>query len=166
MNLKRWWFEKSINPTHSTSHYYQNRKNQNIGIISDLEDGVEASKTIQKYFNQADINIYQLHYSNNVPEDNHFYFGKKDLSWPGIPKGTLVNNFLERNYDICFFLVKDPTLPLEFLIRSVKCALKMGFYHKSFEQYLDFSLDINKETSNKEMIKNLMKEADQLLFRA
>ena len=165
MDIKRWWFERSVNPVQGSSHYYQDRKNQTIGVISDLEDAVERSKIIQKYFSMAGTNFYQLHFSNNVPVDNSYFFGRKDIKWPGIPKGELVDIFLERQYDICFFLVEKPGLPMEYLVRSVRAALKLGFYHKHFEPFLDFALEVNKEPNTEIMVKNLIREADQLIFR-
>jgi hypothetical protein len=165
MSLKRWWFEKSIKPVQNSSHYYQDRKNQIIGVVSDLENGVEETKAIKKYFHHPGTTIYQLHYTQNVPQENHYYFGNKNISWYGFPKGELVQSFLDRQYDICFFMIEKPTLPMEFLLRSVKASLRMGFYHKEYEPFLDFSLDINKESSHTEMVRNLIREADQLLFK-
>lgn len=165
MNIKRWWFERSINPVHSSSHYYQDRKNQVIGIISDLENGLEDSKIIQKYFNKAGTNIYQLHYTQTPPIDNSYFFSNKETKWPGIPKGELVNVFMERQYDICFFLITKPSLPLEYLLRSVRSSLKIGFYHKEYEPFLDFALEITKEPTTEIMVKNLIREVDQLLFK-
>ncbi|HMP28732.1 MAG TPA: hypothetical protein PKD85_03980, partial [Saprospiraceae bacterium] len=125
MNLKRWWFEKSIIPVQNSSHYYQDRKNQIIGIISDLESGVEEAILIKNYFSQPGTMIYQLHFTENLPEENHYFFSNKQVSWYGIPKGELVNKFLERQYDICFFIISKPSLHMEYLLRTTKSSLRM-----------------------------------------
>lgn len=164
--IKRWWFERSIVPQVQQSHYFQGRTNKHIGIVTDVcEDFRKLNEFILKEkSNNNKINLLQLKLKNAhlTEEEKPHTIGSKNVNWYGVPKSESCNYFLEDNYDICYFLFKDVSLPAEYILRTVKSGVKLGFAHKEFVPYLDFCID-SKEDINGQF-SYLLESASKLLF--
>jgi hypothetical protein len=165
-SLKRWWFERSMTNVIVNQHYFSDRKNQTIGIISDIADIEAEAGTIKSNFTGRTAEVVTLYYSENGSSENANYFGKKDIKWPGIPKSSIVEEVLQKQFDICFFLFNEENLPNEYLLRSTKSAFKLGIYHQKFLPYLDFAVEIPADHSTKKMIKELLDNANKLRLTA
>jgi hypothetical protein len=64
-----------------------------------------------------------------VPEGLGFdAFCKKDLNWAKVPKGTVCENFLAKEYDILICLYQESPEGLEFLAEATAAVIKAGFY--------------------------------------
>ncbi len=165
-SLKRWWFERSITPTINQSHYFQGRNNQQIAIITDALSDIDHILFFMKK-EKAKGNApfcIAMHLDKEVPAElPDGTLLKKDIKWPGIPKGVKVDEFLSINFDVCYVLVNQASLPVEYLLRTMKCALKLGFYHKSLAPFLDFCAESPMpEFENK--FNYLLDSSNKLLF--
>lgn len=164
--LKRWWFEKAIIPQVQQSHYFHGRSNQHIGVITDvcmdfpkLDEFINSERA-----KNNKINVLKLKLDKSVTpvEEAAYSISKKNVNFYGVPKGEAVNYFLDHNYDICYFLLQEVSLPAEFLLRTVKSGLKLGFSHKELIPYLDFSTDSNEEINKQ--LHYLLEATSKLLF--
>lgn len=165
-SLKRWWFERSISPTAHQSHYFHGRNNQQIAIITDALADIDRILSFMKKEKAKGnspfcIAIYQdKAVPTELPDGT---LVKKDIKWPGIPKGPIVDDFLATNFDVCYVLVNKASMPIEYLLRSMKSALKIGFYHKSLAPYLDYCAD-GPDLEFDKKLNYLLDSSNKLLF--
>lgn len=161
--LKRWWFERAVKKNSHNSHYFQDRKEQHIAIITDLEYDNSAIKKLKRYLSASNNKCQQIGYTTLLTEESDGQFGPKQLKWPGIPSGELVDQFLENTYDLCYFVVAQPSYQMEYLLRSTKAALKLGFYHQEYLPYLDYAAQ-NEGSNDEAKVDFLITSANKLLF--
>lgn len=164
--IKRWWFEKSIVPQMLQSHYFHGRSNQHIGVVTDVcENFPGLNEFIQEERSRNNkVNLLQLKLDKSLvtPDEAAYTIGSKNVNWYGIPKGKATQYFLDHNYDICYFPIQNVSLPAEYILRSVKSGLKLGFVHKEYTPFLDYSIDSKEEVN--QQFKFLLESASNLLF--
>lgn len=73
------------------------------------------------------------------------HFTKKELNWYGKPAGTIVDNFIEEDYDIIIDLTMERVLPLRFILVNSKAKFKVGRYSDENEPYYDMMIAVSEE---------------------
>lgn len=79
------------------------------------------------------------------------YFSKKEISWSGYPKGTEMEHFLEKEFDLLFFL-RSMTNPIaEYIVTSANAGMKIGPLSDRPDTY-DLMIDTDSAASTKQFI--------------
>lgn len=88
------------------------------------------------------------------------FFAKKSLNWKMRPSNPIVNNFLERPFDILILLNTHKSIPLLYITLETKATFKIGRYEKGLTGMLDFMV---KEEGLSNM-KNLITQINHYLM--
>lgn len=164
MDIKRWWFERSIPRDHNSSHYFGDRRNKHIGILCDSYIDHEMLEKFSQAQRLKGNKVSVLYYSDSsLGEKNETTFDQKDVSWAGIPTSNKILEFINNQFDIAYFVLNTCNLPLEYIIRTSKASLKLGFYHKIVEPYLDFSI-VAEDKSFGQRFQFLLQSSQQLVL--
>lgn len=83
------------------------------------------------------------------------YFQKNQLDWRFEPQCDQVRNFVETEYDILIDLEREPSLPLQFVLAESHARFKIGQYQKDNEKYYDLMIDVSKDATFDEYIKQI-----------
>jgi hypothetical protein len=132
--------------------------------VSDIQDIHDEVDFIKSNFVGRIGKIVELYHTDSPDNIDGISFSKKDVKWPGIPKSKVVDDFLQNQFDICFYLYQKETLPNEYLLRCSKSAFKLGFYHESYISYLDFVVEMADDLSTKEKVKKLLANSNKLML--
>lgn len=138
-------------------HFSRNREGHNFdsaktaGILFTPTDtfSFEQIKQFLAFLNNHKMQIYVLGYidNKNIPESFLFWKGinlisKKELNWKFIPCTDLVNDFIDKPFDLLFDLSLQDYFPVEYIARLSKSKCKIGRYTKKHDCYdLMFELD-------------------------
>jgi hypothetical protein len=164
MDIKRWWFERSIPRDRTSSHYFGDRRNKHIGILC---DSLTDHEMIEKFSHAQRLKgnkVSLLYYSYiKLGEKDETTFDSRDVSWAGIPKAGKILDFINHQFDISYFVLNRCNLPLEYIIRTSKASLKIGFYHKIVEPYLDYSIIADDKTFS-QRFQFLLQSSQQLVL--
>lgn len=76
---------------------------------------------------------------------NFSYFNRKNLNWHLQPKGDIVDEFLNRKFDILINAYTAENLPLEYVSAMSQAAFRMGAYNKDKTYAYDFMVDMKGE---------------------
>lgn len=88
------------------------------------------------------------------------FFPKKSLNWKMRPSNPIVNNFLERSFDILILLNTHKCIPLLYTALETRATFKIGRYEKGLTGMLDFMV---KEDGLSNM-KNLITQINHYLM--
>lgn len=155
------------------TRFNRSRKGHNFktartaGILFAPTDTVsfEQIKQFLSFLNTFKLEIYVLGYidSKVIPESFLFWkginlFSKKDIGWNMIPNTQVVNDFIEKPFDMLFNLSLSEHFPIEYIAQLSKSKFKIGRYSATNECYdLMFELkDENKLDSYLETIKHYL----------
>ena len=83
------------------------------------------------------------------------FFTKKELNWHQRPSGTVVNNFVNEEYDILIDLSPPESLPLRFILVQSKARFKVGMMSDENQPYYDFLIDIGENQTPERFIEQV-----------
>lgn len=108
---------------------------QSIAILfcagKEMDDSSKGVLNYAETLRRKGKNITVLAYVDEpkLPEGLGFdAFSKKELNWAQVPKGIVVEQFLNKEYDILLSLYEDCPQGLEFLSEATAAVLKAGIY--------------------------------------
>lgn len=85
----------------------------------------------------------------------HFdFFSNKDLNWFGKPKGMVINNFLNEEYDILIDLTLESFYPLTYMVVASPSKFKVGRSRQDIEVF-DLTIDNNPSEGLTGLIKQM-----------
>jgi hypothetical protein len=125
------------------SYNFESAKTAGILFTPTDQVSFEQIKQFLNYLSNYKLQIYVLGYidSKTIPESFLFWkginlFSRKELGWAMVPKSHLVNDFIDKQFDLLFDLSMDDFFPVEYISRLSKSKFKVGRYtsdHKSFD---------------------------------
>lgn len=128
---------------------------QTAGILFTPTDpaSFEQIKHFLTYLNEFKLQIYVLGYINDkaIPESFLFWkginlFSRKELTWNHVPKLPLVEDFIDKPFDILFDLGLERSFPVEYIARLSKSKFKIGQFTNEHPAYdLMFDMAGNKK---------------------
>ena len=83
------------------------------------------------------------------------FFTKKELNWHQRPSGTVVNNFVDEDYDILIDLSPSDSLPLRFALVLSKARFKVGKMSDENQAYYDFLIDTGENQTPEHFIEQV-----------
>jgi len=109
-----------------------------VSLINQFADSLkrEKKKTILLAFYDQPKRAINFNFS---------YFNRKDLNWHLAPHGVVVDEFIQRKFDILINAFTKENLPLEFVSAMSQAAFRMGAYDKNKTYAYDFMVDIKGE---------------------
>ncbi len=162
-NIKKrfhYYFLKKELKFHRVDRKAININNANdIAIIFDASD-VEKTAIINQFADSLRAMKKKIHLFGyyNIPKPainfNFPYFNKKNLNWYLEPNGVLVDEFIDRKFDILINACIDEILPLEYIAALSQASYRVGLYNPSKLFCYDMMIDMKE--------KNLKKLVDQV----
>jgi len=144
---------------------------KSIGILFDATEN-NSRKEVMKYAELLSKNGKQvklLGFINEKLKEASFpfkYFTKQNLSWSMIPKGTEIDQFIKKDFDVLINLYLPNrklglvNLPIEYISTFSKAQLRVGPFSENNDSY-DLIIDTPKETD----LQHLIKQVDFFLNR-
>lgn len=132
-------------------HNFQSAKTAGILFAPTDTVSFEQIKQFLSFLNTYKLEIYVLGYIDDkvIPESFLFWkginlFSKKELSWNMIPNTPIVNDFIEKPFDILFNLSLTDHFPIEYIARLSKSKFKIGRYSEDNDSY-DLMFNLQEE---------------------
>ena len=141
---------------------YNERKRQvhnlntakSIGILydaTDLNDMMLVSEFVNDLF-KTKKDVKALGFVNKNELSHHHipllqfdFFFLKDLNWYYKPQNYIINNFVEKDYDILINLCDSTCIPIKYLAGSSQAKFKVGKYEENIDLY-DMMIDVKENT--------------------
>ncbi|MGC6428861.1 MAG: DUF6913 domain-containing protein [Flavobacteriales bacterium] len=127
---------------------------QSIGVLydaTDLKDMMLVSEFVNDLFNSKKdikalgfVNKNELSH-NYIPMLQFDFFFLKDLNWYYKPQNYIIQNFLEKDYDILINLCTSNCIPVKYLAGSSKAKFKVGKFEKNMSVY-DMMIDVKQDS--------------------
>jgi hypothetical protein len=145
------------------THTCNLEKAKKIGVLFNATHTVsfEIIKEFIKTLEQRKLRVDALGYVNSKKLIDHYlyrkgfdFFTKSNLNWYYRPVYDGVDKFINKEYDILFYLGLEESYPLEYIVALSKAKFKVGRYLKQ-ESFLDMMIDMEKEN---EVMRSLQQE--------
>jgi len=135
------------------------------GIIFDATHLVsyDVVKNFLKVLKEKNIEVTIIGYVNSkylidlyLYRKGFIFLTKNDINWYGKPNISIIQPFIDKEFDILFDLTLEECFPLKYISIMSKAKFKVGKYSEA-NDYLDFMIDINKEKNLLKQIKDEIK---------
>jgi len=128
---------------------------KSVGILYDAttQERVEAVKPFVSYFFDLKKDVKALGYVNSnqlsfchTPRLQYDFFYQKDLNWYYKPQNYIIDNFVQKEYDILINLCDSSIIPIKYLVASSMAHFKIGIYEEEYEIY-DLMISLKEDKS-------------------
>lgn len=147
------------------------RKAASIGILFNASHvfSFEIIKNFVKDLSTSTQEIVVLGFVDSKQMIDHYLYRKgfefftlNELNWYKKPEGNVIKEFINKEFDILFFLSLEDIYPLRYILALSKAKFKAGKYFEN-DEYLDFMIDIEKEkAAMKELQNELVKDQKKM----
>jgi hypothetical protein len=83
------------------------------------------------------------------------FFTRKALNWKLKPSNPIVNNFIQRNFDILICLNIDQNIPLRYISALAKARFKVGKYESGIPPIYDLQIKVEEPVTLRQMIEQV-----------
>ncbi len=137
---------------------------RNVGILYDAtyDKDYELIKNYVKDLRSSTKDVQSLGYFNRkeLPNTRFMklgldFFTQKSLNWRMRPNNPIVNNFINRNFDILICLNIDRNIPLQYVSSMTHAKFKIGRYDIKNSNIYDFMIKVDGTTTLKQMIEQV-----------
>lgn len=127
-----------------------------IGVVFNATDQktYEIARSFIKYIMAGKIKVEAVGYINSAEVLDFYsyqtgvtFFSKKNLNWFKKPKGTQVNEFIEKEFDMLIDLTINSDFPLRYISTLSKAKFKIGRLVQN-QEHLDFMIDTSKNNTS------------------
>ena len=153
LTFGNWFLKKKLKSVKRKKSVHSFNSAQNAGIIFNVNhlDNFEAIDQFMKYLSGKNLQVFALVYihGKKIPDEltakqKINFFTKKDINFYYKPKSKLVNNFIEKEFDILIDLSNENHFPLTLVNNLSKASFKVGQDNLTGRDYdLMFSLKKN-----------------------
>ncbi|MAW30558.1 MAG: hypothetical protein CMD15_01435 [Flavobacteriales bacterium] len=128
---------------------------KSIGILYDAtnESQINEIKPFIDYFFKLKKEIKALGFVNDKqfsfchsPKLQYDFFNIKDLNWYYKPQNYIIDNFIQKEYDILINLCDSSVIPIKYLVASSIARFKIGIFEENYQIY-DFMISLNDDKS-------------------
>ena len=128
---------------------------RSVGILYDAttQEKVEVIKPFVSYFFDLKKDVRALGYVNSnqlsfchSPRLQYDFFYQKDLNWYYKPQNYIIDNFVQKEYDILINLCDSSIIPIKYLVASSMAHFKIGIYEEEYEIY-DLMISLKEDKS-------------------
>lgn len=156
-NLKK--HLKSLNRQVKT-HNFNTAKSAGILFSSPDDDSFRAIKDFLTFLSEKDLKVYALGYvpSKKIPQQFLLrkginFYCKTDLNWYYKPKNEIIEQFVNREFDILFDLSLNDYFTVNYTGSLSKASFKIGVQKEN--AYQDLVIDVNKNKSVEYLIEQI-----------
>ncbi len=134
---------------------------KSIGILYDatVDKDYETIKNYVKDLRAASKDVLALGFFNQkeLPGTRFMklgldFFTRKSLNWKLKPNHPIVNNFMNREFDILICLSLDKSIPLRYVSSMTKAGFKIGKYDQQDTGILDFMIKVEERPTLRQVI--------------
>ena len=132
------------------AHNLETAKTAGILFTPTDQASFEQIKQFLTYLGNYKLQIYVLGYIDTkiIPESFLFWkginlFSRKELGWSMVPNTPVVNDFIDKPFDVLLDLSLDDFFPVEYIARLSKSKFKVGRFTESHDAY-DLMFEIEK----------------------
>lgn len=125
--------------------------NRKVGVLWHITDR-EAFRHITEFLKDKPVIFRNLCYTGTPGEHLPGSFNKKDTNFLGFPKKSVIDRFMEFEYDLLFLISLTPCFPLEVVTALTKAHFKIGPSTGPLD-YLDLSINTGDNTSSLYLVK-------------
>jgi len=148
-NLKK--HLKSLNRQVKT-HNFNTAKSAGILFSSPDDDSFKAIKDFLTFLSEKDLKVCALGYvpSKKIPQQFLLrkginFYCNTDLNWYYKPKNEIIDQFVNREFDILFDLSLNDYFTVNYTGSLSKASFKIGVHKEN--AYQDLVIDVNKNKS-------------------
>jgi hypothetical protein len=142
-------------------HNFNTAKTAGILFTPTDTTSFDQVKQFLHYLNDHKLQIYVLGYIDNkiIPESFLFWKGinlisRKELSWNFIPGNELVNDFINKPFDIFFDLSVQDYFASQYIARLSKSKFKIGKFTSKHDTY-DLMFDLGENIKLDSYLENI-----------
>lgn len=148
--------------TNTRSSSFENVKS--IGILYDATDDkdFELVKAYTRNLMTHSKEVVALGYygENELPGKRLMklgldFFAKKALNWKMRPSNPIVNNFINKPFDVLLLLNTHKCIPLVYAAMESKASFKIGRYESGLTGLLDFMVKDDGKPGMKELLNHI-----------
>ena len=153
--IGKWVFQRDLRANKRLKEVSNLEKAKSIGILYEATN-VKQIKKIEpfvKYFFDLKKDVKALGYVNkkrldncHIPKLNYDFFYLKDLNWYYKPQNYIIDNFIQKEYDILINLCDSSVIPIKYLVASSIARFKIGIFEENYQIY-DFMISLNDDKS-------------------
>ncbi len=157
----RFWLNKELKRLKRSVKAFSIEKASTIGVIYNATNRNEA-ETVKKfiqYLKEERKDVLSLGFidskdSSDVvkPHLNYSYFDKRDLSKSLVPKGSEVQNFINKPFSILIDLNTNDCFPIEYISSLSVAKFKVGATGIYHDKVCDLIIDIEEKKELKFLI--------------
>ncbi len=142
------------------THNFNTAKSAGILFSSPNDDSFKAIKDFLTFLSERDFKVYALGYvpTKKIPEQYLMrksinFYCKTDVNWYYKPKTEVVDQFVNREFDILFDLSIKDHFTVNYAGSLSKASFKIGM-QKEYA-YQDLVIDVNKNKSVEYLIEQI-----------
>lgn len=152
--IQRWmhiyFLKKELKFHHPVRKTVGLRDASEIGILFDASepDTVSVINTFADALKRERKKVVLLGFYNvskSAINFNFSYFNKKNLNWHLEPQGSLVEEFIQRKFDILINAYVGENLPLEYVSSMSEASFRIGSFEKEKIYAYDFMINMKGE---------------------
>jgi len=140
----KWVFQRELKINKRSKAVCNLEDAKSIGILYDAtsEEQIKIIKPFVSYFFDLKKDVKALGYVNSkqlsfhhTPKLQYDFFYQKDLNWYYKPQNYIIDNFVNKEYDILINLCDSSIIPIKYLIASSIAHFKIGIHEVNYEIY-------------------------------
>ena len=149
--IGRFWLGKHAKRSKRIVKAFSIEKASTIGVIYNAtnRDDAETVKKFIQYLKEERKEVLSLGFIDSKdssdlvkPHLNYTYFDKRALSQSFIPKGSEVENFMNKSFSILIDLNTTPCFPIEYITTLSVAKFKVGTKGMYHDKVCDLVIDI------------------------
>jgi hypothetical protein len=147
----RFWLSKQEKRSKRIVKAFSIEKASTIGVIYNAtnRDTAETVKKFIQYLKEERKEVLSIGFIDSKDSSalveshlNYTYFDKRDLSKSFVPKGSVVENFMNKPFSILIDLNADPCFPIEYISTLSVAKFKVGAKGMYHDRVCDLVIDI------------------------
>ena len=156
----KWVFQRELKTNKRTKEVCNLDIAQSIGILYDAtsEEQIKIIKPFVSYFFDLKKDVKALGYVNSkqlsfhhTPKLQYDFFYQKDLNWYYKPQNYIIDNFVNKEYDILINLCDSSIIPIKYLVASSIAHFKIGIHEENYEIY-DLMISLKDDKSMEKLM--------------
>jgi hypothetical protein len=163
-NLSRYLMNRELRGLRRNGEVVSYTKAATVGILYDAtnEKDYELIKEYVRAMRAQSKDVVALGYydSKELPNMRFMklgldFFTRKALNWKMKPANPIVNNFINKSFDILICLNLGQNIPLRYVSALTKARFKIGKYEAGIPNIYDLEIKIDGQVTLRQMIEQV-----------
>ena len=163
-NLSRYLMNRELKGMKRSGEVVTYTRASSIGILYDAthEKDYELIKEYVRAMRAQSKDVIALGYydQQELPNTRFMklgldFFTRKALNWRMKPGNPIVNNFINKNFDILICLNLKQNIPLRYVSALTRARFKIGKYESGLPNIYDFEIKMDGQVTLRQMIEQV-----------